>query len=288
MDNIRRQLLTLGLRVDPTFAGDVVRRIKKGDSLYSIYTEDLPLVSKRTAEKIRKLYEQGDLDFLLNNFIDPIPLIDQLYPFTQESHEERHRREIAQEREDLTDAREWVAAVDIEGGGLSPELDGNGYYRMAVIDQLPKFDWNIRGLTSANIPPEFVLKLLSEFDELQFQRVGSQVNTYEEGEGRRQWMGDFSGIDRYVALHFLVKFTAQHAEAPYTLLERAATLRSKGVLGSDGRLQAAGVNIVRYEIWRGHDHLEAFLEATKRYYGTKRQRTRLEAEIRTILDEANH
>ena len=82
-------------------------------------------------------------------------------------------------------------------------------------------------------------------------------------------------------------FAADHEQAPYALLERAATLNAKGDLGLDNRLQAAGFNLVRYEVWRGQDYLDAYLEATKRYYGTKRQRDRLEGEAKALLESAN-
>ncbi len=74
-------------------------------------------------------------------------------------------------------------------------------------------------------------------------------------------MHDFQGIDRYVALHYLVQFAADHEQAPYALLERAATLAAKGILGLDNRLRAAGFNLIRYEVWRGQDYLDAYLEA---------------------------
>ena len=99
-------------------------------------------------------------------------------------------------------------------------------------------------------------------------------------------MHDFRGIDRYVALHYLVQFAVDHEQAPYALLERAATLTAKGKLELDNRLEKAGENLVRYEVWRGQDYLDAYFEATKRYYGTKRQRDRLDAEVKALLDEA--
>jgi len=72
-------------------------------------------------------------------------------------------------------------------------------------------------------------------------------------------------------------------QASFSLLERAATLLAKGLLELDNRLKNAGENLVRYEVWRGPEYLQAYVDATKRYFGTKGQRDRFEKETRSLI-----
>ena len=103
------------------------------------------------------------------------------------------------------------------------------------------------------------------------------------GEEPKRWIKDFRGIDRYVALHYLVLFTEMYQDASFSLLERAATLLAKGFLELDNRLKNAGENLERYEVWRGPEYLQAYVDATKRYFGTKGQRDRFEKETRSLI-----
>ncbi|MQF67252.1 hypothetical protein FIM07_02275 [SAR202 cluster bacterium AD-802-F09_MRT_200m] len=161
-------------------------------------------------------------------------------------------------------------------------LNDLGVHRLAVIDALPSVFWSIKSLEEANIPRDRALGLLSEYDELHLKQVSATVTEYGEGPPRRK-VEDFRGIDRYVALHYLVYFTEMYQEAPFSLLERAATLLAKGLLELDNRLKNAGENLVRYEVWRGPQYLQAYVDATKRYFGTKGRRDRFEKETRALI-----
>ena len=288
---LKEELLKLGIKIKPEIVQNAVRRLHGGQSLYPLYHPAFegasPALSKTTAFKIKRLYEAGQLDFLLHE-IQPEELVDRLYPLTRESHEQRVERVQAQEQEDLA---EVIEALKVKPPpGYQFELDGFAFHRMRVIDALPVIDWSVSGLESAHIPEKTALILLSEYDELHIKRVESEVHTYEDAEDSqstlKRWMRDFRGIDRYIALHYLVQFAAAHKRSPYAILERAATLKAKGDLELDNRLQVSGLNLVRYEVWRGPDYVHGYLEATKAYYGTKKQRDRLEAEVEALVERA--
>jgi hypothetical protein len=234
-------------------------------------------ISKATLEKIKKLWTKGELDFLLLE-VDPTEFIDAVYPLTMESHEERTDRVSARERSDTPEVLEASRSNPSMDLG---SLDDLGIHRLAVIDALPSISWSIKGLEEANIPSDRALILLSEYDELDIKRVSSVVTEY--GEEPKRWIKDFRGIDRYVALHYLVLFTEMYQDASFSLLERAATLLAKGLLELDNRLKNAGENLVRYEVWRGPQFLHAYIDATKRYFGTKGQRDRFEKETRSLI-----
>ena len=278
------RLSRLGLRTPEENVRKAVRRLEAGASQYSIYMEPDPQrtdgtgwISKATLEKIKKLWTKGELDFLLLE-VDPTEFIDAVYPLTMESHEERTDRVSARERSDTPEVLEASRSNTSMDLG---SLDDLGIHRLAVIDALPSISWSIKGLEEANIPSDRALILLSEYDELDIKRVSSVVTEY--GEEPKRWIKDFRGIDRYVALHYLVLFTEMYQDASFSLLERAATLLAKGFLELDNRLKNAGENLVRYEVWRGPEYLQAYVDATKRYFGTKGQRDRFEKETRSLI-----
>ena len=275
----RLRLNELGLRKPIEAVREVIRRLDAGHSLYSMYhsESDTKLMSKTTVEKIKRLRGTGELDFVLLE-VDPTEFIDAVYPFTKESHKGRTERVSAREESDRREVSE------VSGSNLPMDLgslDDLGIHRLAVIDALPSISWSIKGLEEANIPSDRALILLSEYDELDIKRVSSVVTEY--GEEPKRWIKDFRGIDRYVALHYLVLFTEMYHDASFSLLERAATLLAKGLLELDNRLKNAGENLVRYEVWRGPEYLQAYVGATKRYFGTKGQRDRFEKETRAVI-----
>ena len=275
----RLRLNELGLRKPIETVREVIRRLDAGHSLYSMYDKnsDTKLMSKTTVEKIKRLRGTGELDFVLLD-VDPTEFIDAFYPFTKESHEERTDRVSVRERSDTPEVLEASRSNPSMDLG---SLDDLGIHRLVVIDALPSISWSIKGLEEANIPSDRALILLSEYDELDIKRVSSVVTEY--GEEPKRWIKDFRGIDRYVALHYLVLFTEMYQLAPFSLLERAATLLAKGLLELDNRLKNAGENLVRYEVWRGPQFLHAYIDATKRYFGTKGQRDRFEKETRSLI-----
>ena len=79
------RLHQLRLRTPEENVRKAVRRLEAGDSQYSIYREPDPQrtdgkgwISKATLEKIKKLWAEGELDFLLLE-VDPTDFIDAVY-----------------------------------------------------------------------------------------------------------------------------------------------------------------------------------------------------------------
>ena len=140
-----RQLLRrLGVRVDQKIVATVVRRIRRGDTLYSPYSPgeegQPPVCGKGTVYKITRLYETGELATWLHQLVDvtepePQPL-SPLGPdrriFANEEHWEAWRRDNALElgravaayKLDLESrlqaaTRGTFRALDWEGEGLT-------------------------------------------------------------------------------------------------------------------------------------------------------------------------
>ncbi|MEE9247414.1 MAG: hypothetical protein V3U79_01800 [Dehalococcoidia bacterium] len=171
----------------------MVFHIKAGHSLYRLYAIESSIASKKTAEKIRKLYEEGKLDFLVEG-TRPEELLERLYLFTDESHQERQSREKLRVQEDQEEILEHLSGA--RPPALAEERDTLGYHRMEVIDRLPTVEWSIKGLEKANIFQPRALELLAEYDGLHMKRLQSRVDHTDDDSTVRRWMADFRGIDR--------------------------------------------------------------------------------------------
>lgn len=55
-----------GVRMSVEVVEVAVRKLRESGSTYSLYSSDPPLMSKRSAEKIRRMYDERDLDFLMD------------------------------------------------------------------------------------------------------------------------------------------------------------------------------------------------------------------------------
>ena len=150
-----------------------------------------------------------------------------------------------------------------------------------IAKKLPHIDWTYAGLEKAGVPQQLILNILYEFDQLDIWH-GSNAEEDMISVSKRGISG-FKGLERYVSLHYLVSFCESNTEAPFELLEIAAALTAKGILGLNNGLKAKGCDIVRYQIWRGHSHVEAYFKSLQRFRGTKRQKERLMEQLEPFL-----
>lgn len=283
----------MGLRTPPQTVSKAVELLSSGHRVYSLYAASrgkLPLVAKATAVKIARLLKEGKLSFLLDE-ARPSRAISAAYPALDETEAGRVARLQGQEQIAAEEVAEYMAGGDF---ALREEArnDPDRFHRYEVLDGLPSVDWTLAGLESAGIPEDKVLGILLEHDELQVRRVGAKITAYGvdssgKGTSERPYALNFPGLERYVALHYLVHFALRvrnREGVPFALLDKAAKLYAKGVLSYDNRLQAGGEDIVRYEIWRGRDYLEAYFKAQERLRATMKRRERFRAEIRSVVD----
>ena len=66
-EEITTQLRNIGLRIEPKTVGEIVRRRKGGDSKYQIYSDPNLITNKGTVDKIDRLLQRSELDFLLDS-----------------------------------------------------------------------------------------------------------------------------------------------------------------------------------------------------------------------------
>jgi len=218
---------------------------------------------------------QGQLDFLIQYAEEAV---NQAWPVSGETQEQRQTRTQKQESEDASEIAESLSNLAI------PREDPTGYHRLKVIRELPQLEWNIQELEAASIPKDRAPRLLAEYDTLKFKSISATINV--NGNGEESYIADFAEYERYIMLHCLYDFARQGTNrgAPFSLIEKAAELCAKGIVDIDNRLIAAGEDIIRYEIWRGDEHLKAYFDSHERYYGTKRRRENFRERITAIID----
>ena len=234
----QKNLKALGFRVDLDMVVSAVQRFQNGDSLYSIYTEKPHFLSKVTARKIRDMFNNGKLGFILD-LVEPSPLltsvIDDADALTMEESCLPANMDAPQRRKRLSDRFHEIR------------------------QRLPDVRWNIGDLENSGLPADVGLQLLAERDIL-LHRL------YRDADLSHKT------VERFVALHYIAMYYLESESAAYEFIVLAATTYAKGLIDGNLFLMNAGEGIVRYQVWRGPEFLNAFVQAQQ---PTLRERARL-------------
>ena len=245
---IKTQLKALDLRLTFDIVREAVQRLKNGDSVYSLYEGSGKIVAKATAGKIRNLWNQGKLNFVLDV-----------------SHEATIAEEVSKD------------AV----------LAGNPFADFTLQDptevverftelwpQLPKLDWTIEVLERAGIEADDALAMMTEVDE--FTRL----------DRARRWAK--ADLIRIAELHYVFLFAGANAArvqpAPHELIQFAARNYAIGLVDSNLFMTKVALDLLRYQVWRGPKFLQAFQAAQiPTSNAAKRRRQRTNEELERIL-----
>jgi hypothetical protein len=240
------ELKALGLRVHADIVLAVVQRYLNGETMYSLGTGRDRIVSKVTASKLKRLLDEGKLAFVVDALSD------------------------------MASARRAGKVAEIAGGTkefvtVSKRRERQGfdpiYQRMEEIrPQLPDVEFAIESLESAGISTGEGLSMMKEISELAFRFL----------EGEKGWSRN--DLIRHVELHYIVIFTqrdsAQNHQAPRELLRFAAKTFATGLVDENAFMLSVGWDVLRYQIWRGRQYLEAFQEAQRPSTRVARRRNR--------------
>jgi hypothetical protein len=75
----------------------------------------------------------------------------------------------------------------------------------------------------------------------------------------------------------------RYPKSPLKYVEPASVLYARGLIAGEVSMCTYGENILRYAIWKGEKHREAYNKSLRRYRSTPKARARLEAEIDALL-----
>jgi hypothetical protein len=233
----RHELRTLGLRTPPEVVREAVQRLRNGESLYRLHSSKIPLIAKGTANKIKKLLDEGKLGFLFE--VQPeVEAIDRAMgelPEVPSYLGIPHRWEIDTSlNAEVGDLAHWEAIERVNT--KVKELEKN----------CPDVEWNIESLENLGIPLEAALELLVEQTSLNIRRL--------------QWT--VSDLQRFMELYYLVDYMEMHVQKlhrpPLEIVKLAAFARAKGEINSSLFLIQTAENMMNFQIWRGPSFLKAF------------------------------
>ena len=233
----------------------VVRDLKAEVTLYRQFHSRGRVASLNTLRKVRDAYNDGLLKGVIA--VAGSPELQELL----ENEPLTHSRSNA-----LEDAR--VVLDDT--------------YRAAYSKQ---WEWDLRHLREIGNSAENALEILQKYDELAAamqvaQTTGSNVQ----------------GLEIYITLHYQAVFTIRFkpfSDAPFRYIDTAARMYARGLLESERRRQpldtagltSIGIDMMRYEIWKGPENTKAYFKALERHKLSKIEVQRRFAEIDEIDDD---
>ena len=262
----KKELLRLGLRVNPDIARKCVNRLKNGESAYQLYSPDSkdPIVSQRLAEKLKRMYMEGTLNFLVEeNELALEELVESGSKYVVSS---------------LGNMFERFNPLEHFRDTLTAKLDPFQITRYWIIreaeDMVPHTSWTLKNLMSLGMTDTEALDILMDYDEMRIIRLRSEFSIQKDNEEPQKRIRKFPQLQRYLTLLYKVHYMGVYPEAPPNWAGLACALRLKGELGQDKHLKEAGEDILRYEVWESERNLEAYFKSLKRLKRTKQSHRR--------------
>ena len=247
------KLRVLKMRVHPEIAAQCVVRLRKGESIYQLYAGKNAVVSQGLAEKLARLDQSGDLDFLVvdadervgTQLVDPSGV---------------RRYNIAKRAETLCPHRLWTLK----------HLRTSG-------------KWSSRSMRDSE-----ARNLLAEYDLLRHQRMDAE-SFVEDSTGNDTpvvgMLGRFGSFTRYITLLYEMYYRTEYADAPAEWIRCAASIRVRGELAEDRDRVEAADDLMRYEIWANSDNRSAYFASLRRLKPSPKS---YKAFVRNIENDLEH
>jgi hypothetical protein len=122
-----------------------------------------------------------------------------------------------------------------------------------------KWRWDVRHLEEIGLYPEQALGVLGSYDKNHEASRDAQV------AGRK-----FRGLNLYLAVHYIAIFHLWFPRAPFHYINMAAHGHADILLESRARdvprYTTSAMDMLRYEIWRGDKHRNAYYSALGRHH----------------------
>jgi hypothetical protein len=222
--------------------------------MYILYKGDRACMSKGLATRLKKLFDQGTLDFVF----DTIPIsktLETAFELATSSDAPQHAFE---DFAPTATGRSRVVARTVE-----------------LLRTLPPVEWRVSLLEKAGIPTKDALDLMANRDLLLEQLSLGKWNHRD--------------LTRLLESHYRAAFAqqelARESGAPPELVAQAALFTSRGVGEGIATLEQLGRDVLRYEIWRGENYLSAFLRAQRfRVEGGRQRKNAAQQALEQVLE----
>jgi hypothetical protein len=147
---------------------------------------------------------------------------------------------------------------------------------------LSAWDWNLDNLITIGFEEDKALEILSEYHQWIEDRKKTADGTW------------FRGIWNYLYIHYQVILKFQFPTAPYKAIRIAAWYMANSQEGEDkydkGMREIGldvGLNMMRYRVWDGDKHRDAYIEFLKRFKKFKGENKKSIKARNEIIEEMN-
>ena len=219
------KLRSLGLRASEAKLIAIYDRLRRDNSLYSIYAGEhkLPTVSKGLVTKVSDLFLSGKLDFLRYEyqFSSTGHLLDDQFA--------KQRYTIVQEAEKL--APESLFTIQ-----------------------------NIMSLSNGTRYDDIdACTLLNDYDLQVSYRNKIMTSNCQESES----IPHFPQLEGYLQILYRMHYETQFPHSPIPLLREAVGLAVEGKLTANTTTYAIGNNLIRYAVWKGPLNCTAYVQSLR-------------------------
>lgn len=239
------KLRSLGLRASEEKLIAIYDRLRRNNSLYSIYAgrHKLPTVSKGLVTKVSQLFSSGKLDFLRYE-----------YQFSSSSHQlddhfAKQRYTIVQEAEKLAPASLFTIQ-------------------------------NIMSLSNGTRYDDiYACTLLNDYDLQVSYRNKIMTPDCQESES----IPHFPQLEGYLQILYRMYYESQFPHSPIPLLREAVGLVVEGKLTADATTYAIGNNLIRYAVWKGPLNCTAYVQSLRTLIRNKSSLAKTVGEISQLI-----
>jgi hypothetical protein len=271
---LKEELRKLGITIAPSRVMEIIRHLQAGVSQHALQkiNNNSPIASSHTVLKVKRNLDEGRLDFLINPKEGARLAMDKMQAVEQE--------ELQAEIDQLKTASvDWASLLDL----------GTGSWRRGLVTEAAEllgdqWLWSVGNLEQIGLPEDVALEILEEYDELEAARSSSEFTAEILSRLEpRTYLRKFRGFERYLSILYLVILMKRYPKSPLQYVEPASVLYARGLITGDASMRTFAENILRYAIWKGEKHREAYNKSLRRYRRTPKARARLEAEIDALL-----
>jgi hypothetical protein len=184
--------------------------------------------------------------------------------------------------------------------------DGFGEFRLGIIQDaeslLEEWVWSITNLGNIGIPLKEAITTLFEYERLNLARMKAESSItifkdYANGEElldeatdiatTTYYLKKFRGFAQYLEVLWRIVLARRYPDAGYPRIKVAATLYTQGKLAGEQSIPRAAEGFLRYEIWRGEEYRNAFIESLKKYQKPRGGHARFLNRIDALLEQEN-
>ena len=239
------KLRSLGLRASEEKLIAIYDRLRRNNSLYSIYAgrRKLPTVSKGLVTKVSQLFSSGKLDFLRYE-----------YQFSSSSHQlddhfAKQRYTIVQEAEKLAPASLFTIQ------------------NIMFLSNGTRYD------------DTYACTLLNDYD----LQVSYRNKIVTPDRQKSESIPHFPQLEGYLQILYRMHYESQFPRSPIPLLREAVGLVVEGKLTADATTYAMGNNLIRYAVWKGPLNCTAYVQSLRTLIRNKSSLAKTVGEVSQLI-----